>query len=289
MHSSHPSKVSTLRGQLLGQQLRGLREQAKVTLEEAAGFLNRDRSALGRFERAEWPFPRPDVQLLLDFYGVGDKNLRAHYTRLSEEAWRRDEWETKYTDAIYDQTFVDLPWLEGRAERIRAFDLGHLPGLLQTPEYAAALIRASEVEMATDAQVDRWVELRMARQRVLAAPQPTQFACVIAEAVLRARIGGDDVMRTQLEHLAQLGRQRHIVLRVLPLAVGAGAGVDGAFMLFELPKPFPEVAYVEHFGGRLFLEWPKSSHFVQMYDRLCGDALTERESAELVMTIAEEI
>ena len=281
--------MSTLRGQLLGQQLRALREQIGLSLEEVAGYLNRDRSALGRFERAEWPFPRPDVQLLLDFYGVVDKNIRAHFTRLSEGVGLRDEWETEFEDAIYDQSFVDLPWLEERAEVIRVLDIGRVPGLLQTPGYAAAILRAVEGDEPTDGQIDRWVALRLARQRVLTGVEPTRLSCVVAEAVLRARIGGNRVMRSQLDHLVQLGRQRNIEVRVLPLAIGASVGTDGPFQVFELPKPFPPVAYVEHLGGRLFLEWPKSTRFVQAYDRLREAALTEGESAELITAIAEEI
>ncbi|WP_422770873.1 helix-turn-helix domain-containing protein [Plantactinospora sp. WMMC1484] len=289
MHSSHPSKVSTLRGQLLGQQLRALREEIGLSLEEAASYLNRDRSALGRFERAEWPFPRPDVRLLLDLYGVIDKEVREHFIRLSEEVGRRHEWETEFEDAIYDKSFVDLPWLEERATAIHTFDLGRVPGLLQTPGYATAVLRVVEGDQPTDERIDRWVALRLARQQVLTGVKPTRLTCVIAESVLRARIGGDRIMRGQLDHLVQLGRQRNIELRVLPLAVGASVGTDGPFQVFELPKPFPPVAYVEHLGGRLFLEWPKSTRFVQAYDQLREVALTERESTELIAAIAEEI
>lgn len=289
MHSSHPSKVSTLRGQLLGQQLRALREEIGLTLEEAASYLNRDRSAFGRFERAEWPFPRPDVRLLLDFYGVVDREIRDHFIRLSEEVGRRHEWETQFDDAIYDRSFVDLPWLEERAKAIRIFEVGRVPGLLQTPAYAAAILRVVEGDQPTDAQIDRWVAMRLARQAVLTGLKPTKLTAVVAEAVLRARIGGDQVTRGQLDHLIQLGRQRNVEVRVLPLAFGASVGTDGPFQLFELPKPFPPVAYVEHFGGRLFLEWPKSTKFVQAYDRLREVALPERESTELIAAIAEEI
>ncbi|MEQ4302372.1 helix-turn-helix transcriptional regulator [Plantactinospora sp. B6F1] len=289
MHSSHPSKVSTLRGQLLGQQLRALREEIGLSLEEAASYLNRDRSALGRFERAEWPFPRPDVRLLLDFYGVVDKEVRDHFIRLSEEVGRRHEWETEFEDAIYDKSFVDLPWLEEHAEAIRTFDATYVPGLLQTPGYAGAILREVERDQPSAERIDRWVAMRLARQGVLTGVKPTRLTCILTEAVLRARIGGDQVMRGQLDHLVQLGRQRHIELRVLPLALGGGAGAYGPFQLFELVKPFPPVAYVEHLGGRLFLEWPRSTRFVQAYDRLRETALTPSESTELMTAIAEEI
>lgn len=289
MHSSHPSKVSTLRGQLLGQQMRQLRQQTGLTLEQAAAYLNRDQSGLGRFERAEWPFPRQDVQLLLDLYGVGERPMRDYYLRLSEEAWRRDEWETEFDDAIYDRSFVDLPWLEGRATHIFAFDLMLVHGLLQTPEYAAAVIRAVEGSQPNDALIDRWVELRLARQRVLNGDQAKPFSWIVTEAALRAVVGDAGIMRAQLDRLEQLSRQRHISIRVLPAALGGHVSAQSGFMLFQMPHPYPEVAYVEGLVGRLFLEWPKSSRFVQAYDRLRQVALPEADSARLISTISEEL
>jgi transcriptional regulator with XRE-family HTH domain len=289
VHALTDRKVTTLRAQWLGHQLRELRERSGLTLRQVGEYLKRNFSALSRFENAEWPFPRGDVLQLLDLYGVMDKAERSRLIQLSEEVWRTDEWVDEYADAIYDRSFCDLPWLERRATRIRAFELARVPGLLQTREYAEALIRYLEGPEATDSQITRWVALRQERQQVIGGNRPTSFDAVIAEAVLRTPVGGASTMHDQLAHLLRLGRQRHIRLRVLPLSAGAHAGMDGAFELFDMPKPFPEVAHVETLAGRLYLEAPKSARFVRTYDRLREAALDGAASARLIEDVVEEM
>lgn len=282
-------KATTLRAQWLGHQLRELREQNGLSVRQVGEYLQRNFSAVSRFENAVWPFPRDDVRQLLDLYVVTDQPERSRLIQLSEEVWRKDGWVDEYADAIYDRSFCDLPWLEGRATRIREFDITAVPGLVQTPAYAEAVIRAAEAPDATDEQVARWVALRRERQQVLAGTAPTRFDAVIAEAALRTTVGGGPVMREQLTHLRRLARLRHVTVKVLPLSLGAHAGMDGAFRVFELPSPFPEVAYVETLAGRLYLESPKSARFVRTYDRLWDAALDPGESAELIGAIAEEM
>lgn len=282
-------KVTTLRAQWLGHQMRDLRERSGLSLRQVGDYLKRNFSALSRFENAEWPFPRGDVLQLLDLYGVVDKAERARLIQLSEEVWRTDEWVDEYADAIYDRSFCDLPWLERRATRIRAFELARVPGLLQTPAYAEALIRTIEGPDATAEQITRWVELRQERQHVITGAKPTRLDVVVTEAALRTQVGGPAVMRAQLDHMVHAARQRHVRIRVLPLAVGAHAGMDGAFRVFEMPAPFPEVAYVETLAGRLYLESPKSARFVRTYDRVWEAALDTRASAELIEGVSEEL
>jgi hypothetical protein len=162
-------------------------------------------------------------------------------------------------------------------------------GLLQTARYAEALIRNVEGPSASDEQIGRWVQLRIKRQRVLDGEQPTKMAAVLDESVLHRPVGGGEVMREQLRHLLALGRRANIDIRVLPFRVGAHAGFDGAFMLFEMPDPYPEVAYVETLAGRLYLESPKTDRFVRAYDRLRAAALTAKESADLIEEAAKEL
>jgi len=288
MLDSKVRKVPTLRARWLGQELRDLREQKGLTLRQVAGYLKRNFSALSRFENAEWPIPRQDVQLLLDLYGVAEKRERARLTRLSEEVWRKDDWISEYNDALYDPSFSEVPWLEQRAKRIASFDGMYLLGLLQTRGYATAMIGAME-SAATQDQIARWVELRLRRQRVLEGQRPTRISAIVPESVLRTPVGGAEVMSGQLNHLCRLTRKRHIEVRVLPAGTGAHAGMDGPFLLFEMDDPFPEVAYVENLGGRAFLTAPKTKPFVDAYDRLRAAALDPDESTKLIMSIAEEL
>lgn len=280
--------VPTLRAQWLGQQLRDLRVERGLTLQHAADYLQRNLSALSRFERAEWPVRRGDVLALMDLYGVTDERRRAQLTQLSEDVWRTDQWDTDYGDVV-DPTFIDFPWLESRAGRICSFSTMVIPGLLQTGEYAEAVIRNAEGPDVPEAMVARWVDLRMRRQQVLTGKPPTRLAVILDEALLHRPVGGAALMRAQFDHLLEAGRRAHIEIRVLPFSVGAHAGHDGAFFVFVLPKPYPEVAYVESLAGRLYIESPRTDRFVRAYDRLHKAALDPVESAKLITAAGEEL
>lgn len=288
MLDSKGRKVPTLRAQWLGRQLRDLRERKGLTLRQVAEHLKRNFSALSRFENAEWPIPRHDVQMLLDLYGVSERRERTRLTRLSEEVWRKDDWINEFSDVIYDPSFCDLVWLERRAKRIASFDALYVLGLLQTPAYAEAMIRTVEGPDADDARIARWVELRVRRQKALEGQRPTKVAAVIAESVLRTPVGGPDILHDQLNHLIRLSRKRNVEISVLPTAAGAHAGLDGPFLLFEMPEPFPDVAYVESLAGRTFLEGDRTGGFRDAYQRIRSAALDPAESVRLIADIADE-
>ncbi|MBM0204163.1 helix-turn-helix domain-containing protein [Micromonospora sp. STR1s_5] len=288
MPARRESFVQTLRAQWLGQQMRQLRERRGITLKQAAEFLERDFSSIARWERAEWPFRRGVVVSLLDLYGEHDGRERNRFIQLAEDAWRTDRWDDDY-DELVDASFIDFPWLESRAERIYSWDAFLMPGLMQTPAYAEAVIRNAEGEDATDFSVGKWLQLRIDRQRVLTRNPTVRVAAIIDESVLRRPVGGPAVMRGQLHHLGDLMRQPNIDIRVLPSRVGLHAGLDGSFVLFGMPKPYPEVAYAETLGGRRFMESPTSKRYALAYDRLRDVALDRREAAELIAEIKEEL
>ncbi len=277
----------TLRAQWLGQQLRERREAVKLTLKDAAEYLQRDPSTVSRFESGVYPIRRGDLLALLDFYRVHDQRERDELFRLSEEVWQTGWWEGYAKDV--DRQFVELPWLEARAERICSYNAMVVPGIMQTPAYAETLIRAAEGPTAMDEQVARWIELRMTRQQVLEGKNPTKMGVILEEWVLHRPIGGPTVMREQLRRVVDLGRRATIEVRVLPTSVGPHAGHSGSFILFEMPEPYPDVAYVETLAGSLYVETPGSDPFAEAYDSLYRASLGPEESAELISAIAEEL
>ncbi|WP_347405140.1 helix-turn-helix transcriptional regulator [Micromonospora sp. WMMD1082] len=282
----HKPFIRTLRAQWLGQRLRVLREQRGLTLKLVAEHLQRDTSALGRYERADWPIRKGDVVALLDLYGFHDAAERARLLALAEEVWRTDRWDEDYGDVV-DSSFIQYPWLESRAEKICSYNTMLLPGLMQTRNYAEAVIRNAEPPDAPAGTINRWVELRLERQRVLDGD--TWIEAILDETVLRRLVGGPTIMREQLSHLHQLAPRPNVVLRVLPSSTPLHAGMDGSFTLFRLPKPYPAVAYLESLGGRLYVEAPKSMRFVDAYDRLGAVALSPGESRRLIESILKEL
>lgn len=277
----------TLRAQWLGQQLRERREAAKLTLKDAAEYLQRDPGTVSRFETGVYPIRRGDLLALLDFYRIDDQRERDELFRLSQEVWQTGWWD-RYAKDI-DRQFIEVPWLEARAERICSYNAMVVPGIMQTRHYAETLIRAVEGEAASDEQVARWVELRMTRQQVLDGDTPAKMTAIVEEWVLRRPIGGAAVMREQLQRLVELGSRPSIEVRVLPMALGPHAGHEGSFIVFEMPEPYPDVAYVVTLAGSLYVEPPGVARFGQAYDQLRAFSLGPEESAGLILAIAEEL
>jgi transcriptional regulator with XRE-family HTH domain len=281
--------VQTIRAQWLGQRMRELREERGLTLKYIAAYLGVEFSTLARYERAEWPFRRDHVIALLDVYGVYDERERAQLVQLAQDAWRVNRWDDDFEGTVYDATFVDYPWLESRAEEICTYGNMVFPGLLHTRDYAEALIRHMEGTSSSTQKIDRWVRLRMERQQILDEKPPTRLAAVVEEAVLHRPIGGRAVLRAQLEHLMRAVERPHVEVLVIPTRQGMHAGLDGAFTLFRMQRPYPEVAYVEHLGGRLFMEATRAERYSKAYDGLREVALSSTESMALITTLAEEL
>ncbi|QOC94985.1 XRE family transcriptional regulator [Micromonospora craniellae] len=275
----------TLRAQWLGQQIKELREAAGITLKQAGEYLERDPSTVSRFESAEYPIRRADLLALLDFYSVSDQRRREGLLNLREEVWQKGWWDG-FADAV-DRRFIDYVWLESRAQAIHSFDDTLLPGLLQTNRYAEAAIRAADPDLA-DEQVKRAVELRIKRQQVLTGDSPTQLHAILDEALLLRTVHSPETMRDQLRHLGDCAQKPNVEIRVLPFRVDAHASPAGAFKVFTLVEPYPDVAYTETLGGAIFVETPGAERFVQTYDRLQRVTLSPEESAERISAAAKE-
>ncbi|MEV8636351.1 helix-turn-helix transcriptional regulator [Streptosporangium sp. NPDC051023] len=279
-------KWVTLRAQWLGQQLRELREANGLLLRDAAEYLQRDPSTAGRFESGEYPIRRPDLLALLDLYGVADGRRREDLMKLSQEVWQKGWWDG-YAGEVAG-AFVDYVWLESRAREIRAFDNTLLPGLLHISEYARAAITAAEYKAKSE-RIDRWVELRIARQRVLGSDDPPRFSAIIDEAVLRREVGGRECLAAQLRHLVDHANRPNVEIRVLPFSAGAHASPTGAFRIFTMAKPFPEVGYAETPKGAIYVESPDAERFARTYDELRESAFAPEESTDFISAIAEKL
>ncbi|MEZ7127633.1 helix-turn-helix domain-containing protein [Nonomuraea sp. AD125B] len=273
----------TLRAQWLGKHLRELRERAGLTLKEAGEYLQRDGSTVSRFETGLYPARTPDVLALLDLYGVTTSQEREGLVRLSRDVWQSGWWDNYSGDVSHG--IVDYAWLEARAESIYSFDALMIPGLLQTRDYMEAVIRAADPDV-TDHQTNRWVDFRRARQGILTDEGP-HLSVVLDECVLRRPIGGPGTMRDQLTHLAKHATASKIEIRVLPLSAGAHASPDGAFRVFQLPQPFPAIAYVSTPAGAIYVEGDTADRLKLKYDRIRDNALSTKSSLELIGAVAE--
>ena len=172
---------------------------------------------------------------------------------------------------------------EADARSVRNYESLFVPGLLQTEDYARAVIRGV-LALASDEEVERRVEARMQRQALPKKKNPLRLWAILDEAVLHRRVGGSAVMAEQLQALADAARQPHITLQVIPFSSGAHAGMPGSFVVMDFPDAAdPALVYIDSMAGDLFLERePDVRRFTITFEHLQATALDPASSAQMI-------
>lgn len=272
---------------LLGSQLRKLREAKNVTREEAGHIIRGSESKISRMELGRVGFKERDVADLLTLYGVVDEEARAAVLDLVATA-NEPGWWHRFNDVLptWFQAYVGL---EEAATRIRTYEVQFVPGLLQTKEYARAVVTAGAAGIGAE-EIARRVDLRLERQRIFDKPDGPVFWAVIDEAALRRPIGGVEVMRAQIEHLIDLMRQPNITIQIMPFSYGGHSAEGGAFSILRFADTdLPDVVYVEQLASALYLDKREDvDRYTEVMERLCAVSTTPDETIELLRTIADE-
>ncbi|NIJ14861.1 hypothetical protein FHU38_005269 [Saccharomonospora amisosensis] len=270
----------TARRMILGAQLRRLREQAAVSRSDAGYHIRASESKISRLELGRVGFKERDVADLLTLYGVGDPAERESFLRMVKES-NQPGWWQKFNDYM-PKWFDDYVGLEEAASRIQTYELQFVPGLLQTEDYARAVVTHGLPETASDAAEGR-VALRMRRQKVLFRPNAPKLWAVIDESVLHRPIGGRKAHRAQLDRLLELTSLPHISVQVVPYE-RSGYAAEGAFTLLRFAEPeLPNIGYIEHIAGGLYLDRPDEIELIgRSLDRLAVDAETPDRSRQLL-------
>lgn len=276
----------TLRAQWLGQQLREMREDAKLTLKDVGNYIQRNGSTVSRIESGMLPARVPEVLTYLDLCGVQDPKRRADLKKMAEDVWQKGWWDGFKADVV--GSLIDWIWLESRAVTIQSFQIGVIPGLLQTRDYAEALIRSDQPD-ATEEQVARFVAVRTARQERLNENPALRLSAIIDEGALRRKVGGREVMRAQLTRLGSLAERSDIEIMVLPSEIGSHASPDGAFDLLTMARPYPLVAGISTAAGNLVVEGAEAEVLVQKYHRLRDVALGENATITFLSTLRDRL
>jgi transcriptional regulator with XRE-family HTH domain len=262
---------------VLGKRLQDLRERAGLSFEDAARALDVTHATIRRMEKAEAGLKLPYVEKLLHTYGISESSDVEDFLNLCRDA-NRPGWWHRFRDVLPDwfSAFVSL---EGAAELIRSYEPHYVPGLLQTHDYAQAVLRAGRPG-ASPAEVERAVALRLERQTLLERKHPPMLWVVMDETVLCRPIGGETVMRAQIAHLIEAAERPHVRLQVVPFATGPHPAMYGPFHIFRFPlRELPDVAYVENLVGAAYLEDRDDvSAFREALDRMSAQALTTEET-----------
>jgi len=280
----------TVKRRRLAAELHACREQAGLTIEDVALELEWSAAKVSRIENARVRVLPRDVKHLLRTYGVADSDPAWDMLVTLARESRQKGWWHAYGDTI-GESFSTYVGLEAEAETLRTYESECVPGLLQTEDYARAVVGAALAAPGTDNGIERNVALRMSRQLRLTESASPELWAVVNEGAIRRLVGRPVVMHAQLDRLLEASHQPGITLQVLPFSAGAHAGMGGAFTIICLPEPGdPDVAYVNYNSGSLFLEKPDELRRCAMiFDHLCAAALSIGQSRDMITRIANEL
>lgn len=273
---------------VLGKRLQHLREKAGLTYEEAGHALDVTHATVRRMEKAEVGLRIPYVEKLLHTYGVTRQEEIDGFVSLAREA-NQPGWWHRYRDVLPDwfSAFVSL---ESESHVIRAYEPHYVPGLLQTPAYARAVLRAG-LPHAPEDEIERQVALRMERQAILTREDPPLLWVVLDETVLRRPIGGGEVMSEQIDRLLEAAALPRVRLQIMPFSAGSHPAMYGPFHLFRFPiDELPDVACAESLVGAVYFDQRDDvSAFLEALDRMCTQAAPVHRTEGLLSALRKEI
>ncbi|MFC8240622.1 helix-turn-helix domain-containing protein [Streptomyces chartreusis] len=268
---------------VLGKRLQELREASGLGREEAARALRVTAATVRRMETAEVALKIPYVQVLLETYGVPEDEAEA-FVSLAEEA-NQPGWWQRYHDVLPDWFSLYVS-LEGAARIVRSYEPHFVPGLLQTEEYARAVLRAGTIGQTGPETIERHVSLRMERQRLLERQDPPHLWVIMDETVLLRPVSGGEVMRDQLDKLLEFAERDRVTLQIAEFASGPHPGTYAPFTLFRFAEPeLPDMVYTEYLSGALYLDSRKE---VAAHLEVLDHMSTAAASAERTKKILRE-
>lgn len=277
-----PTAAKTVTRVQLGRELRRLRETTGTTRDQVAGRLGWGMSKLSRIEGGGGTLAPTELEALAELFGL-DAEEGEKLRRLGEQARKRHTY-GKTPD--WARTFVE--W-ESDAAELLAYQAEVVPGLLQTPEYARAVIGASVVADPYD--IDGMVADRARRQQRITPEMDLRLSVVLSEAVVRRFVGGAEVMRGQLAHLAEVSGYPGVTLQVLPFSSGAHAALGSSFVVLKLSDESQlDAVYLEDLTSADYIDRPRDVRTYRLvFQRLQVAALGEPETVSLLSRLQSEL
>ncbi|MGI5169300.1 helix-turn-helix domain-containing protein [Spirillospora sp. CA-253888] len=268
------------RRRAIGTALQRFRSERRMTQETAARLLDRSAASLSAYENGMRAIRPRDLEHILNAYGITDEALRRRLLYLAAQG-RRDGWWHGYDERV--GTFmIEHVALETDAVRIRAFESSVVHGLLQTPEYARAVIVGASDERDRQRDPEISAKFRMDRQRILSSDAPPLYQVVLEEAALHLRVGSDEVMRGQFRKLLATYDVPHIELQILPFEAGPHPGLEGGFTLFNVEvEEVLRIVSAHSMTRSWYMDDPvEVDRYARAHDRLREMSLTPERSRD---------
>ncbi|MGC5345768.1 helix-turn-helix domain-containing protein [Streptomyces sp. DT171] len=245
-----PRTVTTARQRRLGTELRKMREAAGLNAREASALLGIDHTKISHMETARSGVGTDRLRVLASCYGCSDDLYLDALIKMASE--RERGWWEEYRELL-PAGFLDLTELEDKSTYLRTYQIAHLPGLMQTEDYARAVFEFTFPRLPED-HVEARIAHRIKRSKVLDRKNGTEFSAVIHEAALRMRFGGRAMARTQLDHLLKLSEHPNCTVRVLPFTADGFAGSGQAVLYAGGPVPSLDTVHLDFAHGAAFLD-----------------------------------
>lgn len=265
---------------LLGAQLRRLRESQGISARDAARAIRGSESKISRIELGRNAVREIDIADLLTLYGIADKAEREQLLSLASRA-NQPGWWHRYHDVLppWFQAYIGL---EESAQSIRSYNAQFVPGLLQTEEYAAAVLALGDFSLD---EAERLVVLRKERQRRFAAGG-TRLWAIIDEVALRRPVGGPAVLGRQLEYLRELCDQPWLTIQITPFPAVSHAA-PGSFSILRFADPaLPDMVYAEQLNSATYIDKrAEVEPYLLALDRLSLVSAAPADSAEILRAI----
>jgi len=259
-------------GRELGILLRALREEMGMTVEQVAEHLLCSPTKVKRMETGFRSGTVRDVRDLCSLYVLTETTRRDHLMELARQSKQQGWWQS------YGWSFFTYVGLEADASSIKDFTFSVVPGLMQTADYARALLVSLIPEISPDG-IERYVETRLIRQRRLDEIDSLRVWSVVDEATLHRIVGGTDVMRTQLDRLIEISALPNVTIQVIPFEAGAHAALESNFVILDFAVPVNSIVFVEGLLGDFYLDRPQDIERYQLvFEALRVKALSQQES-----------
>ncbi|MEL3946830.1 helix-turn-helix domain-containing protein [Streptomyces sp. LNU-CPARS28] len=282
-----PRNSPTGRLRRLATEMRRMREQAGISIQEAASFLGSDRTMISNIEAGRTGLSEERVRQLACYYKCPDPGLVDGLAAMTGPR-RATQWWDEYRGRL-PEGHLEVSEVEHYATRIRTAQTVHLPGLLQTEDHARAVFEFT-VPKLRRIDVELRVEHRLRRQDILSGDDPTPYLGIIHEAALRLEFGGREVARTQLEFLADATERDSVTLLVIPFSAGAFHGAGQSILYAEGPVPQLDTVQLDTSFGAHFVDAPTPlANYRSLLDLMEQSALSPDESQKFLRSIARDL
>lgn len=271
-------------------ELLAARQSKRLTQHQVAKAMDWSLSKMNRIEKAKSSISVNDLKVLLPFYGITDEERTDELVDQARAARQIPWWRRRYSEFASSE-LLDLIDYESAATAVSQFETMFVPGILQTEEYASAILQVFYSETSAPTKVAALVELRTKRRDLLTSDNAPKFSFVLDESVIQRLAGSRSIARRQLEHLVNAAKLPNVTIQVVPFTAALYSGMKGPFEVVQFDDmPDENIVYVEGQGDTFISDDPDDSKkYLNAFRRITEKSLTPPDSVGLLLKASSEM